>query len=216
MSLPISKEELINLCKEGVSYFENGADLYIRPSIFCDEGFLIPEAKSSKLVITIFRAPMPDLSGFTAMLSSYRRPHPLAAPTLAKASCLYANTSLALSEAKSNGFDNVVMRDGEENIVEFGSANLFIVKSERVITPEWNKTFLNGITKQRVISLLKEEGAKSIRFLNLVSCPPGIEAFHKIHPDIPIITASIDARLNEQAYIVPGLGDAGDRYFGTV
>ena len=80
------------------------------------------------------------------------------APTLAKASCLYANTSLALSEAKSNGFDNVVMRDGEENIVEFGSANLFIVKSDRIITPEWNKTFLNGITKQRVISLLKEEG----------------------------------------------------------
>jgi len=50
------------------------------------------------------------------------------------------------------------MRDGEENIVEFGSANLFIVKSDRIITPEWNKTFLNGITKQRVISLLKEEG----------------------------------------------------------
>ncbi len=80
------------------------------------------------------------------------------APTLAKASCLYANTSRALAEATQNGFDNVVMRDGEENIVEFGSANLFIVKDDRIITPEWNKTFLNGITKQRVISLLKEEG----------------------------------------------------------
>lgn len=158
LNLPVSKEELINLCKEGVKYFENEAELYIRPSIFCEEGFLIPDAQSSKLAITIFRAPMPSLEGFTAMLSSYRRPHPLSAPTLAKAACLYANTSLALSEAKSNGFDNVVMRDGEENIVEFGSANLFIVESERVITPEWNKTFLNGITKQRVISLLKEEG----------------------------------------------------------
>ena len=50
------------------------------------------------------------------------------------------------------------MRDGEENIVEFGSANLFMVKSDKVITPKWNKTFLNGITKQRVISLLKDEG----------------------------------------------------------
>ena len=162
MSLPISKEELITLCKEGVNYFEKDAELYVRPSIFCDEGFLIPEAKSSKLVITIFRAPMPRVEGFTAMLSSYRRPHPMMAPTLAKASCLYANTSLALSEAKSNGFDNVVMRDGEENVVEFGSANLFIVKDERIITPEWNKTFLNGITKQRVISLLKEEGVDVI------------------------------------------------------
>lgn len=65
-------------------------------------------------------------------------------------------------------------------------------------------------------SLLKEEGAKSIRFLNLVSCPPGIAAFHEAHPDIPIITASVDPGLNDQAYIVPGLGDAGDRYFGTV
>ena len=158
LSLPASKEELITLCKEGVRYFEDSAELYVRPSIFCDEGFLIPDAKSSKLVITIFRAPMPSLDGFTAMLSSFRRPHPLMAPTLAKASCLYANTSLALSEATANGFDNVVMRDGEENIVEFGSANLFIVNAERIITPEWNKTFLNGITKQRVISLLKEEG----------------------------------------------------------
>ncbi|MBH87936.1 MAG: branched chain amino acid aminotransferase [Pelagibacterales bacterium] len=158
LSLPISKNNLINLCKEGASFFENNAELYIRPSIFCENGFLIPDAKSSKLVITVFRAPMPSLNGFKAMLSSYRRPHPLMAPTLAKASCLYANTSLALSEAKSNGFDNVVMRDGEENVVEFGSANLFIVKSNRVITPEWNKTFLNGITKQRVISLLKNEG----------------------------------------------------------
>lgn len=160
LSLPISKEELISLCKEGAKYFEDSAELYIRPSIFCEEGFLIPDAKSSKLAITIFRAPMPSLDGFTAMLSSYRRPHPLTAPTLAKASCLYANTSLALAEAKENGFDNVVMRDGEDNVVEFGSANLFIVKSERIITPEWNKTFLNGITKQRVISLLKEEGVE--------------------------------------------------------
>ena len=158
LNLPISKEELINLCKEGVGYFEKESELYIRPSIFCEDGFLIPDAQSSKLAITIFRAPMPSLNGFTAMLSSYRRPHPLMAPTLAKASCLYANTSLALSEAKKNGFDNVVMRDGEENIVEFGSANLFMVKSDKVITPKWNKTFLNGITKQRVISLLKDEG----------------------------------------------------------
>jgi len=50
----------------------------------------------------------------------------------------------------------------EKNIVEFGSANLFIVKSDRIITPEWNKTFLNGITKQRVISLLKEEGIEVV------------------------------------------------------
>ena len=158
LNLPISKEKLIDLCKEGADLFEKDSELYIRPSIFCEDGFLIPDAQSSKLAITIFRAPMPSKKGFTAMLSNLRRPHPKMAPTLAKASSLYANTSLALSEASKNGYDNVVMRDGNENIVEFGSANLFMVKNGRILTPEWNKTFLNGITKKRVISLLQQKG----------------------------------------------------------
>ena len=158
LEVPIKIDELISLCKKGIAKFEAGAELYIRPSIFCNSGFLIPEKKSSNLVLTIFRAPMPSKKGFTAMLSNLRRPHPKMAPTLAKASSLYANTSLALSEASKNGYDNVVMRDGNENIVEFGSANLFMVKNGRILTPECNKTFLNGITKKRVISLLQQKG----------------------------------------------------------
>ena len=63
--------------------------------------------------------------------------------------------------------------------------------------------------------LLKQAGAKSIRFVNLVSCPEGLRAFHQTHPDISVYTAVIDAGLNDQAYIVPGLGDAGDRFYGT-
>jgi len=65
------------------------------------------------------------------------------------------------------------------------------------------------------ITQLKEHGARAIRFLCLVSCAPGIEQLRRIHPDVPIYTAAIDPVLNESAYIVPGLGDAGDRYFGT-
>ena len=158
LEVPINLNNLVKLCKVGIAKFEEGAELYIRPSIFCDSGFLIPESKSCNLVITIFRALMPSKNGFTAMMSSLRRPHPKMAPTLAKASSLYANTSLALSEANKNGYDNVVMRDGSENVVEFGSANLFLVKNGRVLTPEWNKTFLNGITKKRTIVLLEQEG----------------------------------------------------------
>ena len=63
--------------------------------------------------------------------------------------------------------------------------------------------------------LLKQAGAKSIRFVNLVSCPEGLRAFHQTHPEISVYTAVIDAGLNDQAYIVPGLGDAGDRFYGT-
>mgnify|MGYP006081420405 CR=1 FL=1 len=62
---------------------------------------------------------------------------------------------------------------------------------------------------------LKELGASSIRFACLIAAPEGVKAFEARHPDIPIFTASLDEQLNENAYIVPGLGDAGDRYFGT-
>ena len=62
---------------------------------------------------------------------------------------------------------------------------------------------------------LKKRGASNIRFLCLLAAPEGIERFRSAHPDIPIFTASIDSHLNEQGYIVPGLGDAGDRMYGT-
>ncbi len=65
------------------------------------------------------------------------------------------------------------------------------------------------------ITYLKSKGAKNIRFMCLISAPEGILRLQKAHPDISIITAAIDERLNEKAYIVPGLGDAGDRIFGT-
>lgn len=65
------------------------------------------------------------------------------------------------------------------------------------------------------IEKLKERGAKNIRFVCLLAAPEGIAAFTKAHPDVPLVTASIDARLNELGYIVPGLGDAGDRMYGT-
>lgn len=65
------------------------------------------------------------------------------------------------------------------------------------------------------ISLLKEKGAKNIRLMCLIAAPEGIKAVRKNHPDVEIYVAKIDERLNEHGYIVPGLGDAGDRIFGT-
>jgi len=64
-------------------------------------------------------------------------------------------------------------------------------------------------------TLLKAEGATSIQFICVVACEVGIEQLRSAHPDIPIYSAAIDPELNEFGYIVPGLGDAGDRYFGT-
>lgn len=65
------------------------------------------------------------------------------------------------------------------------------------------------------IDKLKERGARNIRFLCLLAAPEGIRNFQAAHPDVPIYTASIDSHLNERGYIVPGLGDAGDRMYGT-
>ena len=65
------------------------------------------------------------------------------------------------------------------------------------------------------IDQLKKRGANNLRFLCLLAAPEGIEKFTKAHPDVPIFTAAIDSHLNEKGYIVPGLGDAGDRMYGT-
>jgi uracil phosphoribosyltransferase len=62
---------------------------------------------------------------------------------------------------------------------------------------------------------LKDTGAKTLKFVCLLAAPEGIAHMHEQHPDVPIYTAAIDACLNEHDYIVPGLGDAGDRLFGT-
>jgi len=65
------------------------------------------------------------------------------------------------------------------------------------------------------IDKLKSRGAKDIRFVCLLTVPEGIRRFRSVHPDVPVFTAAIDSHLNEKGYIVPGLGDAGDRMYGT-
>jgi uracil phosphoribosyltransferase len=72
-----------------------------------------------------------------------------------------------------------------------------------------------GNSSVKAIDLLKERGARDIRFLCLLAAPEGVERMVEAHPDVPIVTAALDERLNDKGYIVPGLGDAGDRMFGT-
>ena len=72
-----------------------------------------------------------------------------------------------------------------------------------------------GNSVSYAIKRLKEKGAKDIRLVCLLSAPEGIRHFASQHPDVPVFTAAVDSHLNEHGYIVPGLGDAGDRMFGT-
>lgn len=72
-----------------------------------------------------------------------------------------------------------------------------------------------GNSSVAAIDLLKQAGARDIRFMCLLAAPEGVARMKAAHPDVPIVTAALDERLNEKGYIVPGLGDAGDRMFGT-
>jgi len=72
-----------------------------------------------------------------------------------------------------------------------------------------------GHSSAAAVTRLKENGAENIRFVCLLAAPEGIEYFNEVHPDVPIFVAAIDEKLNDHAYILPGLGDAGDRIFGT-
>jgi branched-chain amino acid aminotransferase len=81
-------------------------------------------------------------------------------PTNAKAGCLYPNNGRAIMEAKARGFDNALVRDLLGNIAETGTSNIFMAKDGVVMTPAPNGTFLNGITRQRVITLLRAAGVE--------------------------------------------------------
>jgi uracil phosphoribosyltransferase len=75
--------------------------------------------------------------------------------------------------------------------------------------------FATGGTAIDAVNFLKDKGVKDICFIALVCAPEGIKAFADVHPDVPVYTACIDEKLNEKGYIVPGLGDAGDRVFNS-
>ena len=72
-----------------------------------------------------------------------------------------------------------------------------------------------GNSAVAAVERLKETHPRSIRFVSLLAAPEGLAKFHEHHPDVPVYTAAIDRQLNEHGYILPGLGDAGDRIFGT-
>ncbi len=159
LACPLTVDEMEALVREGVAQFPPDAELYIRPLVFASEGFLIPTPEAAAFALTLFDAPLPPFSGFSACLSALLRPQASMAPTDAKASALYANTARALREAKARGFDNAIMLDAAGNVAEFASSNLFLVAADgEVVTPALNGTFLAGITRARVIALLAAQG----------------------------------------------------------
>jgi branched-chain amino acid aminotransferase len=159
MQPAITAEQIEALAREGIARFPEGTPLYIRPMFWAESGLVLPDPASTRFALVITRMPLPDAAkGFTACLSIYRRPSPEQAPTHTKAACLYPLAGLALADAKTRGFDNAVMCDLVGNVAELTAQNLMFVKDGVVHTPIPNGTFLNGITRQRVIGLLRADG----------------------------------------------------------
>ena len=149
------------LARDGVAKFGPDAELYIRPMYWPEAGYgggVMWDPSTTRWCLTIYEAPMPKPAGLSMTLSPFRRPTAETALVEAKAGCLYPNGARALMEAKARGFDNCVMCDALGHVAEFANSNVFMVKDGVVFTPAANGTFLAGITRARVIGLLRDAG----------------------------------------------------------
>jgi branched-chain amino acid aminotransferase len=156
-------ETWLGLAHEGLKRFDAEAELYIRPMYWADQGFgggVKFDPETTRWCLTIYEAPMPKPVGSAITLSPFRRPTIETAPVDAKASCLYPNNTRGLIEAQLRGFDNCVLRDMLGAVAELANANIFMVKDGVVFTPAPNGTFLDGITRRRVIGLLRQDGVE--------------------------------------------------------
>lgn len=160
---PVTAAEVEALVREGVRRHGSNRPLYLRPMMWSTEASpalidAVPE--STVLAVCIedlpFRAPGP----MALTVSPFRRPSPDSALCGAKAACHYPNNARIVREARARGFDNALSLDQEGDVAETASTNVFLVRDGVVETPAANGTFLDGITRQRVIALLREDGVE--------------------------------------------------------
>jgi branched-chain amino acid aminotransferase len=164
----VTVEQWRQLVEQGLRRFARDAPLYIRPMYWAEEGLgggVRFDPASTNWCLSIYEAPMPAPRGGAVTLSPFRRPTAESAPVEAKASCLYANGARALIEAAKRGFDNCLMLDALGNVAEFANSNAFMAKDGVVFTPTPNGTFLDGVTRQRLIGLLRGAGIEVVETL---------------------------------------------------
>lgn len=157
----VAIDEWLGLVRDGLKKFDRGAELYIRPMYWAEHGGIgavAPDPASTRWCLCLYETPMPKPVGLSITLSPFRRPSLETMPVDAKAGCLYPNNARALMEASARGFDNCIVCDMLGNVAELGTANVFMARDGVVLTPAPNGTFLNGITRQRVIKLLRDSG----------------------------------------------------------
>lgn len=157
----MSPDAIEGLVRDGLKRFKSKEAVYIRPMYWAeDAGYMgvPPDPETTRFLICLYVAPMLAPTGFSLTVSPFRRPTLETMPTNAKAGCLYPNNGRAILDAKRRGFDNALVLDMLGNVAETASSNIFLVKDGVVRTPIPTGCFLAGITRTRVIGLLREAG----------------------------------------------------------
>ena len=165
LASPYSAPEIRKLIQNGLRLFRPGVDLYLRPMMWSTEGsdgFIDADPDSTEMAIVLEALPMSAPDPIALTVSPFKRPHKDTALTEAKAACLYPNNGRILLEARKRGFNNALSLDLDGHVAETASTNVFMVKDGVYFTPVPNGTFLNGITRQRVIKLLRAAGHEVI------------------------------------------------------
>lgn len=161
LSAVVEVSKWLDLCRDGRTRFSADSALYVRPMYWAEQGGpggLVPDAASTAWCLLLYEAPMPVPGGTAITLSRFRRPLPETAVLDAKAGALYPNNARALAEAQARGFDNALMCDALGNVAELTTANVFLARDGIVRTPAPTGVFLAGITRARVIALLRADG----------------------------------------------------------
>ncbi len=163
MEAPMEGPQIEAIVREGLRRYPPDAQLYLRPMMWSRDGgpaIIDPMPDTTSIAICIEDLALPGPRPFSLTLSPFRRPRPDMALTEAKAACLYANNGRIASEARRRGFDNALSLDCDGHVAETASTNVFAMTDGVVFTPAPNGMFLNGITRQRVIALLRADGVE--------------------------------------------------------
>lgn len=162
MNPTMSLDDLEQCAREGLSQFDADAAVYIRPMYWSTgygDGFISADPDSTDFCLCLQKIPMPDPNASARLTTTrFHRPTLDVATVNAKAACLYPNNARMIREAYAKGFTNALVCDALGNVAESATSNVFMVRDGIVFTPIPNGSFLNGITRQRIITLLREMG----------------------------------------------------------
>ena len=159
-----SVADMIDCVREGLTNFQTESAVYIRPMYWSTgygDGFISADPTSTDFAMCLQAIPMPTEDAVASLTTTqFHRPTLDVATVNAKAACLYPNNARMIREAIAKGYTNALVTDALGNVAESATSNVFMVRDGEVFTPTPNGTFLAGITRSRIIELLRSDGVK--------------------------------------------------------